>query len=80
MLQALQAGTDLNKVTAKDLMVKDRTPITVYTTIGEAVRIMESSRFLNLPVEKDCVVVGCVTRHDLLLAWIGTGLGVTLEG
>lgn len=76
LLQALADGKDLNQVKAKDLMVKDRVPITVYTTISEAVKIMEKIRFLNLPVEKDGVVLGCVTRRDLLQAWIKFGLGL----
>ncbi len=79
VLQALSAGKDLNQVKAKDLMVKDRVPVTAYTTISEAVKIMEKSRFLNLPVEKDGVVIGCITRHDLLQAWIKSGLGLDLS-
>jgi len=80
ILKALEAGKDLNKQTAEDIMAKDRQAITADTTIAEAVRIMEKNRFLNLPVEKNGVVTGCVTRHDLLRAWIGLGLGLELEG
>ncbi|GJL61606.1 CBS domain-containing protein [Candidatus Nitrospira salsa] len=76
ILQALADGKDLNRVTAADLMVKDRVPVTAYTTIGEAVKIMEKSRFLNLPVEKGGVTIGCITRHDLLQAWVKLGLGL----
>ncbi|GJL54967.1 MAG: hypothetical protein NPIRA02_20990 [Nitrospirales bacterium] len=76
LLQALADGKDLNQMTAEDLMAKDRVPVTAYTTIGEAVKIMEKSRFLNLPVEKDGVVIGCITRHDLLQAWVKSGLGL----
>ena len=76
VLRALEVGKDLNRLTAKDLMAKDRVAVTATTTIAEAVKIMENHRFLNLPVEKDGVLVGCITRHDLLQAWIGIGLGI----
>jgi len=79
VLRALQAGKDLHQLTAEDLMVKDRVAVTTSTTIAEAVRILEEHRFLNLPNEKNGIVVGCLTRHDLLQAWIGIGLGIEQE-
>lgn len=79
VLRALQAGKDLNHLTAEDLMAKDRVAVTASTTLAEAVKIMESRRFLNLPIERKGVVIGCLTRHDLLQAWIGIGLGMDQE-
>ena len=80
ILRALEAGKNLHQLTAEDLMVKDRVAVTTSTTLVEAVKTMEKNRFLNLPIEKDGVVVGCLTRHDLLQAWIGIGLGIAQEG
>jgi CBS domain-containing protein len=80
VLRALEAGKNLHQLTAEDLMVKDRVAVTSSTTIAEAVKTMEKNRFLNLPIEKDDIVVGCLTRHDLLQAWIGIGLGIAQEG
>jgi CBS domain-containing protein len=79
VLRALEAGENLHQLTAEDLMVKDRVAVTTSTTIFEAVKTMEKNRFLNLPIEKDGVVVGCLSRHDLLQAWIGIGLGIEPE-
>ena len=79
VLRALEAGKDLNQLTAEDLMVKDRVAVTASTTLAEAVKIMENHRFLNLPIERHGVVVGCITRHDLLQAWIGIGLGIETD-
>jgi len=73
VLRALEAGKDLSLLTVEDLMVHDRIVVTPETTIEEAVQIMEEKRLLNLPVKKDGRVVYCVTRHDLLRAWIGLG-------
>ena len=79
VLRALEAGKNLHQLTAEDLMVKDRVAVTTSTTIVEAVQTMEKNRFLNLPIEKDGVVVGCLSRHDLLQAWIGIGLEIEQE-
>ena len=48
VLRTLEAGKDLTKLTAKDIMVKDRISITDSTSIKEAVKIMEEKRLLNL--------------------------------
>ncbi len=78
ILRALEAGKDLNRLTAEDVMAKDRIAVTENTTIDEAVRIMEEKRLLNLPIRKNGKVNSSITRHDLLRAWIG--LGVSIEG
>ncbi len=80
VLHALEDGKDLNVVKAEDIMVKDRISITDYTSIKEAFKIMEDNRFLNLPVERNGQVAYTVTRHDLLRAWIGLGLGGEFKG
>ena len=73
VLRALEAGKDLSKLTAEDIMVRERIAVTAETTIEEAVKMMEEKRLLNLPVKKDGRVAYSVTRHDLLRAWIGIG-------
>ena len=75
VLRALEDERDLTTLTAEDIMVKDRISITDSTSIKEAVKIMEENRLLNLPVERDGKVAYTVTRHDLLRAWVGLGLG-----
>jgi predicted transcriptional regulator len=80
LLRALKSGKDLTKLTAEDIMVKDRISIRDSTSIKEAVQIMEDKRLLNLPVERDGEVAYTVTRHDLLRAWVGLGLGGEFGG
>lgn len=77
ILRALEAEKDLNRLTAEDVMAKDRISVTEDTSIDEAVKIMEDKRLLNLPVKKNGRVAYSITRHDLLRAWIG--LGVSIE-
>jgi len=73
VLRVLEAGKDLSKLTAEDIMVHDHISVTAETTIEEAVKTMEEKHLLNLPVKKDGRVAYSVTRHDLLRAWIGIG-------
>ena len=73
ILRALQAGKDLSKLTAEEIMVHKRIVVTAETALGEAVKTMEGKHLLNLPVMKDGRVAYSVTRHDFLRAWIGLG-------
>jgi CBS domain-containing protein len=76
ILRALKAGKDLNRLTAEDIMVKDRIAVTDDTSFDEAVKLMEDKRLLNLPIERNGKVVYSITRHDLLRAWIGLGVDI----
>ena len=75
VLTVLESGRDISQLAAKEIMVKDRVAISDSTTISEAAKIMKEKHLLMLPVEKDDLVTGCVTRHDLLRAWVALGLG-----
>jgi CBS domain-containing protein len=53
VLRALEAGKDLFKWQAEDLMIHDRIAVTAETTIEEAVKMMEEKRLLNPPVTQN---------------------------
>ena len=79
VLKAYEAGKDLSSLTAEDIM---RTgPIAVHssTPIATAVQMMEEQHVLNLPVENEGKVTYSVSRHDLLRASIGLGVGMGLD-
>jgi predicted transcriptional regulator len=76
ILHALQAEKDLNRLTAEEVMAKDRISVTEDTSIDEAVKLMEDKRLLNLPVKINGKVAYSITRHDLLRAWIGLGVDI----
>ncbi len=76
ILRALEAGKDLNRLAAEDIMVKDHIAVTDETSFDEAVKLMEDKRLLNLPIERNGKVVYSITRHDLLRAWIGLGVDI----
>lgn len=80
LLHAIEAGKDLNTLTAKEIMTKNPISITESTSIAEAIKIMEDKHLLNLPVERNGKVAYTLTRHDLLRARVGLGLGGELRG
>ena len=75
LLRAYEAQKDIGGLKALDIMT--RNPITVdeSTPIDEALQIMRENHWLNLPVRRNGMVEYSVTRHDLLRAYTGIGLG-----
>ena len=79
VMKALGAGKELSNLVAEDLMRIGPIAVHSSTTIADAAKRMEERCVLNLPVEKDGRVAYSVSRHDLLRAWIGLGLGMGLD-
>lgn len=79
VMQALDRGRDLNQLSAEQIMRTDRLGITPSMTIPDAAKMMEQHRVVSLPVERDGVVAYSVTRHDLLRARIGLGVGMGVD-
>lgn len=75
LLEALESDRELGQLRADEIMVQDRKAVHSSTIIADAVRIMKEHRILVLPVEEDGVVVGSITRRDLLSTWIQLALG-----
>jgi CBS domain-containing protein len=79
VMKVLDAGRDLNTLSAEQIMRKDQLVIIPSTAISQAAKIMEQHRVVGLPVEQDGVVAYSVTRHDLLRARIGLGVGMGIN-
>ena len=79
VIKALSLGRELSSLVAEDLMRIGPIAVHVSTTIADAAQRMDEQCVLNLPVEKDGRVAYSVSRHDLLRAWIGLGLGMGLD-
>lgn len=79
VMNVLDAGHDLNKLAAEQIMRKDRLTITPSTAITHAAKMMEQHRVVSLPVERGDRVAYSVSRHDLLRARIGLGVGMGLD-
>ncbi len=80
VMRALAAGKDLGKLVAEDIMRKDQLAVTPSARIEDAAKRMEEHHVSNLPaVDRNGVVAYSVSRHDLLRAWIGLGVGMGLD-
>jgi CBS domain-containing protein len=79
VMKALSLGRELSSLVAEDLMRIGPIAVHSSTTIADAAQRMDEQCELNLPVEKDGRVAYSVSRHDLLRAWIGLGLGMGLD-
>ena len=79
VIKALSLGRELTSLVAEDLMRIGPIAVSASTTIADAAQRMDEQCVLNLPVEKDGRVAYSVSRHDLLRAWIGLGLGMGLD-
>jgi CBS domain-containing protein len=79
VMNMLDRGRDLSQLRAEDIMRKDRLVITPSTTLSDAAKIMEQHGVVGLPIEHDGRVTYSVTRHDLLRARIGLGVGMGID-
>ena len=53
--------------------------ITQSTTIPDAAKKMEQHGVVGLPIEQDGRVTHSVSRHDLLRARVGLGVGMGID-
>jgi predicted transcriptional regulator len=79
VMKTLDAGNNLVKLTAADIMRNYRLVIDASMKIVDSAKMMEEHHVISLPVEKNGLVAYSVSRHDLLRARIGLGLGMGLE-
>ena len=75
VLDILETGRDISQLTAEEIMVKDHIAIQESATLKEAVELMKEKHLLVLPVERNGIVIGSVSRQSLLRTWIGLELG-----
>jgi predicted transcriptional regulator len=76
LLGAIEAGVNLSTVTADQIMNKDHFVADASTTVSDAIRLMKDKHLLILPVVRQGRIIYSVTRHDLLRARIGLGMGI----
>jgi predicted transcriptional regulator len=75
VMKVLDMNRDLSKLLAEQIMRKDRLVIAPSMKLSDAAKMMEQHKVVSLPVEVDGIVTYSVTRHDLLRARIGLGVG-----
>jgi predicted transcriptional regulator len=72
VIRALEAGVDLNRATARDIMNTAFVGVEETTSLASVSRLFEMG-FQMLPVVQDGKVVRSITRHDVLRARLGLG-------
>ncbi len=76
LLRALRGLGSFDEMKVNEIMTQPPIVIEESASLEEASKIMEDSHIHRLPVVKNGTLAGTVTRHDLLRAWLGTGVGL----
>ncbi len=68
LLRALRAGKNLEQTCASEIMSRNVVTVDVSTSLDEIMEVLDSEHILRVPVMKDGMMVGIVSRPDLLRA------------
>ena len=71
ILKAFRGSKQLKEIKIKNIMTSPPIVIKEDTTLEAASKILEDQYIQRLPVVKDGILIGTITRHDLIRAWIG---------
>lgn len=71
ILRALREPTPLQSIRAKEIMTPIAIVVDETATLEEASQAMEDLQIHRLPVVRGEKLIGTVTRHDLIRAWLG---------
>ncbi|MGP0593106.1 CBS domain-containing protein [Nitrospira sp. T9] len=75
--EILYSGKDINQVKVEDIMTEDRTStVTEMTPISTVVTLFQDDELQIVPITREGRVIGSLSRHDLIRALTGAGLGV----
>ena len=66
LLEAVQAGKDLTKTTADEIMTTEVVTADVETPVSELIKIMTDEQVIRLPITAKGKLVGVVARCDVL--------------
>ena len=66
LVEAIQAGKELNKTAAEEIMTKEVVTADVDTTVSELIKIMTDVAVIRLPITAKGKLIGVVARCDVL--------------
>ncbi|NSW87884.1 MAG: CBS domain-containing protein [Syntrophobacteraceae bacterium] len=66
LLEAVDEGKELAKLTAEDVMTKETITVDLDTSASKMIKIMREKHIIRLPVTENGKVVGIVSRCDIL--------------
>jgi CBS domain-containing protein len=70
LLKALKAGRDLKAIRVREIMAQPPPVVSAEAPLEQAIEIIEAHRLVQLPITREGLFIGSVTRHDLLRAWL----------
>ena len=76
LIGAVRAGKDLDAVQVDELMTRDVIAIDSDATVDAVIEVLQRERIIRLPVVSDGVLVGIVSRGDVLKAALGPKLSL----
>lgn len=66
LLNAMRHGQSLEKITAEEIMSKKPICVTEDTTVEEVIRIMTKHNIIRVPVIRNEILAGIISRCDIL--------------
>lgn len=75
LLRVLPGPRRLEEIKAKEIMTRSSILIEEGTSLAEASKTFEDLRLQRLPVVRNGILIGTITRHDLLRARLDWGTG-----
>jgi CBS domain-containing protein len=75
LLRVLPGPRRLEEIKAKEIMTRSPIMIEEETSLDEAIKILEDLHLQRLPVVRNGILIGTITRHDLLRARLNWGMG-----
>lgn len=66
LIKAMDYGKPLDKVTAEEIMTKKPIYVSEDTSVEEVIHVMTKHNIIRIPVVKDDIPVGIISRSDIL--------------
>ncbi len=70
LIRALRADRSLDTTTAEQIMTREVCTVDVSTPVEDVMEILDTRKFVRVPVTEDGRLVGVVSRPDVLRAFI----------
>ena len=66
LLKQIRDGTDLEKLTADDIMTRDPITLDITASLDDVLNIMIEKNVIRIPVTEGGLLVGVIARRDIL--------------
>ena len=70
LLQAIEEGKDLRRVTAQEIMTKDVVTVTEDLLVRNLIHLLQSRHLIRAPVVRGQTLVGIASRRDAVFGYV----------